>query len=368
MAEQQKDSAQQYIDKLDAAVSEGRVGDRGQILEKPAEAKATEAKAETPAPAPAPAEKAAAVEAPKSGEKDKPAAEKPAEAAAPAATEPEPTGVQAKDGKHVIPHSVLKETRERLTAASEENEALRQAHQQSEERTSALETQLADLRGQLDKVAAKTGQTRDTAKAAADPENPLAGLNPDDYPPELVKAITGLVDQVKDLRSKVDDFGTREDSRTAGEADARRGMVQTLIDQNEELASWQSGNPEAWAAAKRHDAALRDNPTWADRPMAERFTRAVQLTRLELDLPEAKPKDDAQQKPKADAKAAPPTKPLDPPKPAAPSSLSHIPGGAAPATTEGEALMQMDGLKGAAMLAKMTPKQMDEFLVKQFGG
>lgn len=355
------DKAEQFLKETEAAIAEGRVGERGEVL--PVAPPAPAAAAAAPAAPPTPPEPAPAAPAPAAAAPT-PAPGETAPAAPPAApgAEPEPAGVRAKDEKHILPYGVLKETRENLARTTEELETERTEREKAEKALQGANQQLEQLRAQV-KAAAPSGTKPDAAAAAADPANPLAGLNPDDFPPELVAAINGLVGQVKDLKTQIDEVGTREQSREADEAEAVRETVQGVIDGNPELASWQSGNKDAWDAARAHDLRLRGNPAWASKPIEERFKKVVELTRLELDLPAFQ-----QQQPSAGAPPAAPPKPLPTAQPPPPASLSTIPGGAPPATTEGEALVQMDGLKGAAMLAKMSPKQMDEFLVKQFGG
>jgi hypothetical protein len=354
------DLAEKFLKDAETAIAEGRVGERGEILPTAPVAQPAAVVAPAPAATPpqpagaAPAEPAAAT--PKPGEATPPT---PAATPAAAAAEPEPAGVLTRDGKHVIPFTVHRELRDNLQRTTEALNEERQQRETLQQESQALRQRLEALAAQVEAAGGK----RDPA-VAVDPANPLAGLDLSDLPEELSKAINGIVEQNRALSAKIGDIEEREQSRAAEELEEKGSTVQALIDQNPELASWQAANGQAWEAAKAHDNRLRQNQANADLPIEDRLKRVVELTRLELSLPVFQ-----QQQPAAGPAqpAVPPKPPLGPAEPPPPRSLSQIPGGAPPVSTEGEALINMDGQKAAAMLSKMNPKQMDEFLVKQFG-
>jgi hypothetical protein len=269
--------------------------------------------------------------------------------------EPEADGVLTKDGKHVIPYSVLNTTRDR---ASRAEEALRQAT----ERVAALEAMVKPgNQGAKDGEGARTEPTNLNASDLS-PED-LEALK-EDFP-TVYKGIVAMQKQIASFDSRVkpveESVRDTEQDRARTAADA----VQDAIDAVPKLAHMQATNADAFELAKQFDATLRNTAAWKDKPLAERFakiTEMVEGTLGPITLPTpAKPEpalNAAELKAAAQAKAADAAKAT---KTAVPTSLSEFPIGDPAAKDERDAVENMTHQQLAAKLSSMSPDQMDAY-------
>ena len=269
--------------------------------------------------------------------------------------ESDAAGVATKDGKHVIPYSVLKSERDRASRAE-------QLVKEMTDRVTALEQTV-----QSDNQGAKTGESARTT-----PQTPIASdLSPEDMEalkedfPTVYKALQATMARAAQLESKLQPV---EDSVRSHEAERARSdteTVQDAIDSIPKLAHIQATNAEAFELAKQFDATLRSQTTWAEKPLSERFATITEMVESALgpiSLPStAKPasqtsavdlKKAAQAKAEQDAKAG---------RTNVPTSLSEFPAGQHAAQDEREAAENMSSLQLADKFSGMTPDQMDAY-------
>ena len=259
-------------------------------------------------------------------------------------------GVATKDGKHVIPYSVLKGERERANRAEQ---LLREAH----ERLNQMEQQSRPG------SEAKDGGIAPTEPEATDElsDEDLEALK-EDFP-TVYAGIQAAMARTKALEAKLQpveqSIQQQEQNRQRTEAD----QIQDAIDAVPKLAHIQSNDKAAFQTAVQFDQLLRSQPEWADKPMEERFAKVVEMVESvkgAITLPNGqKSLSAAEMAAAARAKAAETAKAKGT---QAPISLSEAPPGVAPAADEIQALEQMNPLQLAAKFDSMTPEQIDAYL------
>lgn len=272
-----------------------------------------------------------------------------------AATEEEPAGVATKDGKHVIPYSVLKGERERATRA--------------EQTLAEMQAQIADLKA---KVEAGNQGAKDGEGARTDGQDAVSDLSDEDLEalkedfPTVYKGLKAMQAQAAALRQQLE---TVNASVKTTEAEAQRSQAETVqdaIDGIPKLAHIQANNAEAFALAQQFDATLRAQSAWKDKPLAERFQKVTEMVEAalgEISLPNSAAPSQGKvvdMKAAAEAKA----KAAASGKGSVPTSLSQFPGGQAAATDELEAVSNMSAFQLAEKFASMTDAQMDAYLRK----
>lgn len=249
-----------------------------------------------------------------------------------------PAGVLAKDGKNLIPFSVLEKTRER---AAQLEEAIRA---QAEE---------------IERLKAGKASTEDV-ELFSDEE--LEAMESDDpVIAKMAKAVLASKKTIEALNAKLQE---KEQAAVEEESTKRRNAVQEAIDANPDLAVWQQadeGTPEMerWEYAVKQDAILKDLPKWQGKPLSERYQEVVRLVKEGFG-------DQVQSTDRngGGKKEDPPTR-----KPAAnrdegPTSLSELPGGRAPEGNElnidaiptfdlAEKVMSMSDAKLQALLQRV---------------
>lgn len=267
--------------------------------------------------------------------------------------ESEPQGIATKDGKHVIPYSVLKSERDRASRAEQLANEMR-------ERVAALEAAV-----QAASQGAKTGESARTEQQ----EPTVSDLSSDDLEalkedfPTVYKAVQAAMSKAAQLEAKLQPV---EDSVRSAEAEQARSAsetVQDAIDAVPKLAHIQATNTEAFELAKQIDATLRAQAAWAGKPLSERFAKVAEMVEAALgpiDLPGAKPTSPSAEDLKAAAKAK-----ADAAAKASrtnvPTSLSEFPVGQHAAQDEREAAESMTALQLAEKFSAMTPDQMDAY-------
>ena len=265
----------------------------------------------------------------------------------------EPAGVATKDGKHVIPYSVLKSERERASRA--------------EQLAKDMQDRLAALEEQVKQSANGTNQGANTGESARTDAVPnVEDLSPEDLEalkedfPTVYKGLKAMEAKATALERQL---ATVNESVAKQEATERRTVadqVQDAIDSVPKLAHIQSTNPEAFEMAKQFDAMLRAQPAWQGKSLADRFAKATEMVESALGAIEvpgqsqptaAELKDAALKKAAAAAKGSK----------SVPTSLSDFPVGSPAASDELEAITSMTQHQLAEKLARMTPEQQDAY-------
>lgn len=308
---------------------------------------------------PAPAADAAPKEAPAAAESPPEAPAQPADASAPQqdregtaqAGDEDAAGVATRDGKHVIPYSVLRSERERATRAE-------QLAREAQERVAALEAQLTANQG------AKPG-----APAPATPTEPAAAdISVEDMAalredfPTVYKAIQAALARAEQLESKLQPVEASVRNAEAERARSDTDTVQEAIDAVPVLAHIQATDAEAFELAKQFDSSLRAQAAWRDRSLTERFTKVAEMVEAALGpiaLPQAVPTPTPAELAKAArAKAEQSARSS---RGNVPTSLSEFPAGQHAAEDEREAAENMTPQQLAEKFARMTPDQMDAY-------
>jgi len=273
--------------------------------------------------------------------------------------EPDPEGVATKDGKHVIPYSVLKSERDQRTAAQT-------ALQEALQRVTNLEAAIsASAKGANSGAAARAAEAV-TAEAPAMSDADLEALK-DDFP-TVYKALKATMDHAARLEQQVrETAGFKQEIEAASQRNVEE-TVQDAIDSNPKLAHIQSSNQAAFKLAQSFDDTLKSIPEWASKPMSERFAKVIEMveqTSGEIKLPGGKSKTDvptanaADLKQAAQAAAAAQAKAS---KTNVPVSLSEFPVGEPPAQDERNAVESMTHFQLAAKLGSMSPEKMEAYL------
>ncbi|CAG2132492.1 hypothetical protein [Cupriavidus numazuensis] len=262
-------------------------------------------------------------------------------------------GVLARDGKNVIPYSVLRGERERAARA--------------EQLAKDAEAQIADLKAQLaaGNQGATPGESARTTGAATEAEalsdEELEAIR-EDFP-TMYKALKAQQATLAALQTKLQPVEQEREQRVRTEAEEREIAIRDAIDATPKLAHIQANDPKLFAAAQRFDTVLRQDPDWAGKTLAERFAHVVTLietTHGAIEIPGAKqsPPQKTPEELKKEAEAAAKTSA----KPSVPTSLSDFPAGSPPAASEQDALEKMTHAQIADKFARMTPDQMEAYL------
>lgn len=267
--------------------------------------------------------------------------------------EDDAAGVATKDGKHVIPYSVLKSERDRASRAE-------QIAREAQERVAALESQLkAGNQGANNGEGARTDPQQPTASDLS--AEGLEALK-EDFP-TVYKAVMASMAAAKALETKLQPV---EESVRSTEAERERSAteaVQDAIDSVPKLAHIQATNKDAFELAKQFDATLRTQSAWASKPLTERFAKVAEMVESAIgpiDLPgskKASPSAEdlakaAKAKAEQDAKAS---------RTNVPTSLSEFPAGQHAAQDEREAAEQLTHQQLAEKFAGMNADQMDAY-------
>lgn len=267
--------------------------------------------------------------------------------------EADAAGVATKDGKHVIPYSVLKSERDRASRAE-------QIAREAQERVAALEQQLkAGNQGANNGEGARTDPQQPTASDLSAED--LEALK-EDFP-TVYKAVMASMAAAKALETKLQPV---EESVRSAEAERERSATETVqdaIDSVPKLAHIQATNKDAFELAKQFDATLRTQSAWANKPLSERFAKVTEMVESAIgpiDLPgskKASPSAEdlakaAKAKAEQDAKAS---------RTNVPTSLSEFPAGQHAAQDEREAAEQLTHQQLAEKFAGMNADQMDAY-------
>lgn len=267
--------------------------------------------------------------------------------------EPEPEGVATKDGKHVIPYSVLQSERNARSRAE-------QLAREAQERVTALEAQVNSAnQGANNGESARTNQ----GQTASDISDEDLEVLKEDFP-TVYKAVMASMAAARALEAKLAPVEESVRSQEAERAQSATESVQEAIDSVPKLAHIQATNPEAFALAQQFDNTLRGQAAWADCPLSERFAKVaemVEATLGQIDLPGGQK---TSQPSAEDLRKAAEAKARDNAKATrsnVPTSLSEFPAGQHAAQDEKEAAENLSALQLAEKFASMSPDQMDAY-------
>lgn len=195
-----------------------------------------------------------------------PAAEPAPSNPAPAVAEPnvsEIAGALTKDGKHVIPFSVVQDLRTTTATQAAELAQLKAAIAQLEAEKQALAdgTQAAATQA----TESKTEEEIDAISA--------------DFPQ--------LGNQLRELRAEISSLKANPEPTHAPVAPAvvDPTPVQSVIDTMPMLVRWQAKGGELWREAVKRDNELKLDPQWAGKPMPERFAEVQRRVADEYGIP-----------------------------------------------------------------------------------
>ncbi|MGE8688619.1 MAG: hypothetical protein ACN6PJ_15865 [Achromobacter sp.] len=258
-------------------------------------------------------------------------------------------GVQAKDGKHVIPYQVLAQERENRI----------RAEQMVRDLTAKLE---------LDQAAAQQGKATKSADLSSIVDEQLLEQLREEAP-EVAQRMDGLIAMVKDLRDQVDaGRPAAEEAETARREQQVQALVsiEDTIQANQKLAHLRATDPAAFNEVADIDSMLRSRAAWKDKPLSERFEAAVRMYEAErgtIELPSAakaapaqQPADEAARVAQAVAKAKESA--------SGPSTLSDIPGGQPAAGSQADAMMALSGSALTDHFMNMSPDEIEAQLAR----
>jgi len=270
------------------------------------------------------------------------------------ATEQEPQGIATKDGKHVIPYSVLKSERDRASRAE-------QTLNEMQERVKALEAMQAGNQGAKDGESARTDQQQPTVNDLS-PED-LEALK-EDFP-TVYKAVMASMAAAERLAQQLQPVQETVRNAEAEQARTSQEAVQDAIYSVPKLAHIQATNKEAFDLAKQFDATLRGQSAWAEKPLSERFSKVAEMVESvigPIDVPGApKPTSQATAEDLRKAALAKAQQSAKASRTDVPNSLSEFPAGQHAAQDEREAAENLSSIQLAEKFSRMTPEQMDAY-------
>jgi hypothetical protein len=266
--------------------------------------------------------------------------------------EKDPDGIATKDGKHIIPYSVLQADRERARRA--------------EEALAESQRKLADL-----EAAAKSGQGVKDGEAAA--PNQADDLSAEDLEtlkedfPTVYKGIMAMKKQAEMLEAQLKPVQATVQQQEQDAQRTQADLVQEAIDATPKLAHIKAQDPEAFALAAQFDNTLKASPQWAGKTLEERFAKVIEMVESAngvINVPGQSTQSSSQKtaeqlKTEAKAIAAAQAKAT---KTNVPTSLSDFPAGQHAAADDREQIESMTTLQIAQKFAGMTADHQEAYL------
>lgn len=271
----------------------------------------------------------------------------------------EPAGVLLKDGKHFLPYDKYKESRKEAAEAKA--------------RAEAAEAELAKLRAAGEKPGDSSATGTATAAASTDAlDKAIAEVEAmeatiAEYEAEGMTAMaaqtrsqaTVLRALIEDRRAEVERAKAADESAQRRTAEEMRSAVDEAVDNNPTLRFLRDTENPLWDAAVDQDAILRQNPATAGLPLEKRLEKvvaAIEAVHGQIKLPPefqsvASVKAAAQKVVEEEAAAG-----------FVPRTLSDMPGGGLPSTSEGEALSKMDPTQLARIFDEASPDKLADLL------
>lgn len=244
-------------------------------------------------------------------------------------------GVLAKDGKNMLPFSVLQGTREEKARL--------------EQLVAAQTAEIERLKGGGDVASpGTTGEEGGEQSAAELSAEDLASIEAEF--PALGKLLRAQQDTIDRLSG--------EQAARASERAQQVGIeVQAIIDTKPKLAHLQATNPEAWADVVEIDNRMGASRKWANKPMAERFDAVIKVYEAENGAI-AMPQED----PNQDVDITKITKPKSAPAYRGTTTLSDLPGGTEAPIDELASIEQASAIELTRRFEDMTPEQLERFI------
>lgn len=176
------------------------------------------------------------------------------------ATEGQPKGIAAQDGKHVIPYAVL--------------EAARAESRRNAESQQRASIELEQTKRQLQMLTQQVNQ---------------AGLTPAKLPEEsqiTPEQLAKIRDEFPDLSGvfetlvqKIDYLQKANPVAQPAPVESTGNPVTDALKATPELEGWQSSDPDRFSLAVHLDEKLKTDPAWKDKPLTERFNEVVKRTK-----------------------------------------------------------------------------------------
>ena len=256
------------------------------------------------------------------------------DSASPGADSSDPVGVATKSGKGVLPFRVLLDERQEKQHWRGQALTLQQQLEQAQARIQELQGKGTEQQ-QADALADLT----DDEIAAAEADFPLLAKVARRLKAAPIQQAPASAPAAAPAAPAVD---------PQDEADDTAAAVHAALTAHPLLSSWQQKGGVVWGRAVELDDAIKADPTWANKPLTERFGEVQR--RLAGELGVAVP-------PAQQTQPAPAPAPATTPEPAnfRPNTLSDLGGGAA---TQHDPLdASQDGMALARRFASMTPDQ-----------
>lgn len=304
-------------------------------------------------------------EAKPEGEKPKEEA-KPAVEAKPAEPKPkeeEPKGVLAADGKSIIPYSVLAEERRR--------------NQQLDSALKDVSQTVADLTGQIERLEKGGDKGQPVTDAAITKVKETIEKAREEAPwlADTLEAILGSFEStVGKLNERIETLvAERATERQDIERDVKRD-VNATIDNVPLLAHFKANNENAWAMAIAFDNTLKESPAWEGKSMKARFEKVAEMvvgamgesvvpaelrTQPKAEQPKPGEKPGGKGLSDAEVQAAAQAKLKET---GGVTTLTDLPGGAAPAQTEEQSLETISVQDLARKFDRMSPEQQAAYI------
>ena len=263
------------------------------------------------------------------------------ETATPAPASDEGQDIETPNGKGTIPHAVLRGTRERLHQTQERLTAEEQARQAAEQKAAdAIAALQAAQAGQP--AQPQPGQTVeadiDTASQQAIAEFNEAYAELEENFPDMAKPVKILADRMNAIVAQMTPVTQYVNQAAAESNQTQANRVQTAIDNNPTLASWQAdSDPTHYRRASHEFDIIRNDPLWAAKSVDEQVAEAVdRVSKVYPDAPIVSSPATTQESDEEVAKRAQAAAEAAAQEgaDADPASLSQIPGGTVPPTNE----------------------------------
>lgn len=272
----------------------------------------------------------------------------PVESAPSGAQADQTRGVQAKDGQHIIPYSVLERERDRAARA--------------EATAQALAEQLQNLQnGKL------PDQTSGKEQQGTLSDEDLEQLDSD--LPGVAKVIRAQMAMIEKLTGNLQNVQREQEVVQQTRQQSIQDEIESAIQGNESIKSWREAasrqenpDPLMWSRAVEVDKMLRQDPAWQDRSIAERFSKVSDMVNAFFGTQQAGKAPEKQiQQPSLQQAAEAALKAAPAPMP---ETLSDIPGGTPPAQTDIETLQNASVTALGNKFMSMTPEQMESYLAR----
>lgn len=258
--------------------------------------------------------------------------------------------VLTRDGKQVIPFEVLESTRRRASEAERQAKAAMEQAEVEKGQRELLERQIREMQERT--KAAEQGEKPDAdATAAADviSDEQLAVFKED--APEFYSVLKGMRDRLVAAEAKATEAVKRQEQSEAERLEQARAEVRArvteAVDSNPKLVYLRETNVDAYNQIADLDRMLANSKFHQHLPLAERISKAVSMyeeQRGAIQLPGQPTGGQGKAPAKDSTTAAAPA--------SGPHTLSDLPGGAMPHTTEAENVDELS-------ISQLTSRLMD---------